>query len=210
MGSAPPPRPFGSRRLPKGNRRSSPSARSRGPRGLPGCTGRPLPKQRTVRPQRCVLSRVFPPRSPRASVAVPRGSSARGASQGFRPLQRSRTEASTHLPRAVHARYVPSPGFRTLLTACSASIPPGLFHPGGALGVRPFRAFPSRGAVAPLGARCLPDVTASDSPRRALRASSRAEPWPVRADPLGDRTEVGASRLRGFAPLESPLPPAAV
>jgi len=92
------------------------------------------------------------------------------------------------------------------LTACSAPTPPGLFHPGSAHGVQPSRAFSSRGAAAPSGARCPPDVRAAD-PTRAIRpASSRAEPWPVRAGTPKNRTEAGTRRLQGFAPLGSSLP----
>jgi hypothetical protein len=49
--------------------------------------------------------------------------------------------------------YDPSPGFRTLLTVCSPSVLPALFHAGSAHGVFPFRAFPSTAAVVPLGTR---------------------------------------------------------
>jgi len=92
------------------------------------------------------------------------------------------------------------------LTACSAPTPPGLFHPGSAHGVQPSRAFSSRGAAAPSGARCPPDVRAAD-PTRAIRpASSRAEPWPVRTGTPKNRTEAGTRRLQGFAPLGSSLP----
>jgi hypothetical protein len=115
-------------------------------------------------------------------------------------------EASTWMTRVCRTRYVPSSGVLTLLTAFSASTPPGLFHPGSAHGVLPFRAFSSRGAVAPLGARCLPDVPARGSPRQPSPPSSREEPWPVRADPTAKTTEADAGRLQGFAPLESPLP----
>jgi hypothetical protein len=44
------------------------------------------------------------------------------------------------------------------LTACSFPSPPALFHAGNARGVPPSRAFPSRGAVAPLGVRNPLDV----------------------------------------------------
>lgn len=122
------------------------------------------------------------------------------------PLQHMRVAASTRITRACLTRYVPSPGVLTLLTACSASTPPGLFHPGSAHGVRPFRAFSSRGAVAPSGARCLPDVPARGPTRQPATMSSRAEPWFVRADPPPPTTEADAGRLQGIAPLESSLP----
>lgn len=57
--------------------------------------------------------------------------------------------------------YVPSSGFRTLLTVCSPAIRPALFHAGSAHGVFPFRAFSSTAAVVPFDTRnplavCLP------------------------------------------------------
>lgn len=101
--------------------------------------------------------------------------------------------------------YVPSSGFLTPMTVLSAPYHPGVFHPGSASGVLPFRAFPFRGAVAPLDARCLLDVSVLSLARCALHgvvarrtmARSRCAP----------RHAAGAehARLRGFAPLESPL-----
>jgi len=43
----------------------------------------------------------------------------------------------------------PPTGFLTLLAASSFPCLPGLFHPGNARGVSPFRGFPSRGATTP-------------------------------------------------------------
>jgi len=125
---------------------------------------------------------------------------------GFLPLERMRNGASTHFARACLTR---------LRSASRVSHPPGgllrpdlpgLFHPGGACGVFPFRAFPSRGAVSPLGARCPPDVASSGMPRDtehgvvARQAMARTRSTPRRI------AEAGKSRLQGFAPLESPLP----
>jgi hypothetical protein len=84
--------------------------------------------------------RVSPLRSSRASVAVPRGSSAREASQGFVPYSTSGSGQSRMSPGFAAPGYGPPPGFRTLLTVFPALIPPGLFHPGSAHGVVPFRA----------------------------------------------------------------------
>lgn len=92
------------------------------------------------------------------------------------------------------------------MTACSAPTPAGLFHPADAHGVQPFRAFSSRGAVTPSGARCPPDVRTAGSPRPPRPASSRAGPWPLRAGTPNGRTETGTRRLQGFAPLGSSLP----
>jgi hypothetical protein len=68
-------------------------------------------------------------------VAYHGSSSAHGASQGFFPFSTSGSERSRTSPGFASPGYVPSSGFRTLLTACPAPIPPGLFHPGSAHGV---------------------------------------------------------------------------
>lgn len=92
------------------------------------------------------------------------------------------------------------------MTACSAPTPVGLFHPANAHGVSPFRAFSSRGAATPSGARCPPDVRTAGSPRSPRAVSSCVGPWPVRAGTRYGRTEAGTRRLQGFAPLGSSLP----
>lgn len=138
-----------------------PSTRSlRTSRSFRRCETPPSRKTAALRPRSCAPCRVLPPRSPRASVTVATGPERARCLPGFRPLQHLRNGTSTRMARACHTRYAPSPGFLTLLTVFSAPSPPGLFHPGGAHGVLPFRAFPSRGAVAPLGARCPLDVSA--------------------------------------------------
>jgi len=100
---------------------------------------------------------------------------------GFCPLRRSQRAASTCLPRLCLARYVPSPGTLTLLTVSSATHPVGLFHPTGAHGVPPFRATYRRAGTS-LDARCPPDVSPADRPRRHLAPSASAEPWLERSD----------------------------
>jgi hypothetical protein len=64
----------------------------------------------------------------------------------------------SHLPGAYLTPYVALSGFLTLSARCSPPSRPVLFHTGGVLGVSPFRAFPSQGAVPPLDGRCPPDV----------------------------------------------------
>jgi hypothetical protein len=137
---------------------------------------------------------------------LPRGSSAHGASRGFLPYSargpgRPRTCAGFTSPG-----YGPPPGFRTLLTVSSAPLPPGLFHPGGAHGVLPFRAFPSRRAGAPLDGRCPPDVHVRGPTRCLPPVSTRAAPWCVRAGSPDETVEAANARLQGFTPSESPLP----
>jgi len=112
--------------------------------------------------------------------------------------------------RAFHARYVPSPGFLTLLTASSAPTPPGLFHPGNAPGVQPFRAFSSRGAAAPSDARCPPDVPAADPTRSIRPMSSRVEPWPERAVHQRTDREPGRAAFRALLPSGARGHPAVV
>ena len=67
---------------------------------------------------------------------------------GFPPLQRLQHQESA-LPRSVQPRHVPASGFYTLLPVYSSQRLPGLFHPGNALGVQPFRGFPSQGVAPP-------------------------------------------------------------
>jgi len=116
----------------------------------------------------------------------------RGASSSFHPLQRTMHEEFT-IKSAEFASpdYGPPTGFLTLLAACTSSCPPGLFHPGHAHGVLPYRAFPSRRAVAPHSARCRPVVCRSlaepsrtrdvSAPRHGRKRPFRKpEPNPVR------------------------------
>jgi hypothetical protein len=58
----------------------------------------------------------------------------------FGPLQHIQ-ERQVHDSRVCLTRCVPSPGFLTLLTACSLSARPTVFQVGSAPGVVPFRAF---------------------------------------------------------------------
>jgi len=53
-----------------------------------------------------------------------------------------------------NSRHLPASGFLTLLPVCSPRSRPGLFHPGNAHRVPPFRGFPSQEAVPPR--RCAP------------------------------------------------------
>jgi len=207
IGSALPPRPFGPRRSPFGNRRIKPV-------GLLPRTSRSshLRQPPPVRDGRWSAIGVAPSSGygRRARHVPPR--SCRGARahavppMGFLPLERIRFGASTQIPRACPPGYGPSPGFRTLLTASSAPSPPGLFHPGSACGVSPFRAFPSRGDVAPLGARAFLTLRRAECPATPNPTPSRARPWPERADSPGRIAEAVRRRLQGLAPLESPLP----
>jgi hypothetical protein len=91
---------------------------------------------------------------------------------GFVPLRRSRTGRSTQTGACL-TPYVALPGFLILSAHCSLPDRPVLFHTGGALGVSPFRAFPSRGAVPPLGGRCLPDVAALPEPSQTRCPDSK-------------------------------------
>lgn len=62
-------------------------------------------------------------------------------------------------PGCCRPRHVPAPGIRTLLPAYSSRRLPGLFHPGSAHGVPPFRGFPSQEAAPSRRcAPCPPDV----------------------------------------------------
>jgi hypothetical protein len=105
--------------------------------GAPECSRhcRPPAGWRAVRPQSSRPLRGVAAAPAARLRGVPRGSSAHGASQGSVPFSTSRPERSRTSPGFASPGYVPSPGFRTLLTAFPAPIPPGLFHPGSAHGV---------------------------------------------------------------------------
>jgi hypothetical protein len=95
-----------------------------------------------------------------------------------------------HSPGACLTPFVALTGFLALSAPCSPPGRPALFHAGDAHGVRPFRAFPSRGAVPPLGGRCPHDV--GHSPWRCA-----AKNWAVRRET--GRTPLlasGTARLR--------------
>jgi len=117
-----------------GNLRPDPSVRSRGERGSPALAFH-LPAGRWFVLRVHATFRVSPPHSPRASVAYHGSSSARGPSQGSFPFSTSGSKRSRTSPGFASPGYVPPSGFRTLLTAFPAPIPPGLFHPGSAHGV---------------------------------------------------------------------------
>jgi hypothetical protein len=75
------------------------------------------------------------------------------------PLMRFGDSCSTiHLSspptRVCLTRYVPPSGFLTLSMVCSSTDCPALFHAGALMEPCPFRAFPSPGAVPPLGGLC--------------------------------------------------------
>jgi hypothetical protein len=63
-----------------------------------------------------------------------------------------------HCPGACLTPFVALSGFLILSAPCSPPYLPTLFHAGSVLGVSPFRAFSSQGAVPPLGGRCPPGV----------------------------------------------------
>ena len=82
----------------------------------------------------------------------------------------------SHSPGVYLTPYVALPGFLTLSAPCSPPDRPVLFHTGNVPGVSPFRAFPSRGAVPPLGGRCPPGVaTPSSCHQPVVSCSQRTE-----------------------------------
>jgi hypothetical protein len=120
--------------------------------------------------------------------------------------------------------YAPSPGFRTLLTVCSSSIPAGLFHPAHAPGVSPSRALLLRGSRCALR-RSLPSWRSPPAPHTIVLVLA---PW--RSDDFGDaagarlaftallrqrspslgRARLGARRARsspGLSPSPGKRPP---
>jgi len=168
---------------------ADPSVRPARPRGVPGGAVRPGPE-----PWADALSELRPlqgmtARARRAAPPYTRTgcSSLRGAFPEFLPLRRSRPAESTNLQAPPEdgacadvsdAGYVPPPGFPTLLTACSSAGPPGLFRPGGALGVHSSELSSRLRAVTPLGVRCPPDVGARAPTRTPPASPPRRRPWP--------------------------------
>jgi len=108
---------------------------------------------------------------------------------GLVPLARSKAAVTSSkdpfsLRRSRHGSQLmpglPYPGYRRHAQGFSPSprldgslCLPGLFHPGPARGIPPFRAFSLCRAVAPLDARCPPDVPSPlPAPNRSLRRSA--------------------------------------
>lgn len=80
--------------------------------------------------------------------------SANATSHGVR-ARSAHEAAGVRLTREFpNSRHLPTSGFRTLLPVFSPRSRPGLFHPGNAHRVPPFRGFPSQEAVPPH--RCAP------------------------------------------------------
>jgi hypothetical protein len=105
--------------------------------------------------------------------------------------------------RVCLARPPTSPGFLNLLTLSSAPSLPALFHAGCAHGVRPSELCSSRAAVRRLQRLCPLDVgTLRASPRFGLTVAGAEAPR--RSRPYPNEEALGAPRLQGFAPHESP------
>jgi len=82
------------------------------------------------------------------------------------------SNGSSPLPRACLARYVPSPGFPTLLAACSSPVSRALFHARALLEFHPFRALPTLPEPRGLSASPLPSCPWSSFLRRPLHPCS--------------------------------------
>lgn len=115
-------------------------------------------------------------------------------------------DASPPRSRVYLARSVPSPGFRTLSTACSSTVYPALFRAGALLEFLPLQSFSLvRSRNASRRSPCL----------RAIRCDSQQpfEPPSRLASPMwsGRRTRWPRAWLQGFAPrYESVAKPPAV
>ena len=204
-------RRIGLTRPPRPWRVARPSASYAGPRGLaePPAVGNVL--TRTDNPP----SELRPLQSMTAA-----GCRTPGTRVVRQPLVRfvapsARSTWRVHSTRDCLSRYVPPSGFRTPLTACSSPDYPALFHAGALMEFPPFRAFPSSGAVTPLGAPCPPVVSrtrvpcepagpmATSRPRHAARRSNSrietdARSWPLRS--IRDQLD-----FRALLPGASPL-----
>jgi hypothetical protein len=171
----------------------------------------PPASRRAVRPQSSRPLQGIAAAPAACHRGVPRGSSARSASQGFFPFSTSGLERSRTSPGFASPGYVPPPGFRTLLTAFPAPIPPGLFHPGSAHGVATLQSLappeePLRLST-PAALLSFPSparLAASPGRRRALNHGSYAQ---VRSARL---REPGCVGFRALLPSEVRDHPAVV
>jgi len=179
----------------------------RRPRGLPHRASHACPKARADRSRSCARYRVWPPRHSHV-IAFPRRSSTYGPPRVSSPSALSDGCVHEH-PAAAFAsatrdcltRYDPSPGPLTLLTVFSATTPAGLFHPAHAPGVPPFRAY-SRRAGTPLDARCPPDVSQVDPPRRPLRRPTAPDHGPMRRFQRAQHRKPTRVAFRALLPSE--------
>jgi hypothetical protein len=112
------------------------------------------------------------------------------------PSAPATNEIHDESPGLASPGYGPPAGFRTLLTVCTPAGLPALFHAGGTHGVFPFRAFPSREAVAPLDARSLHAV----SPPLGSRVTQAPPPQPGTRP---DRDEHALARRQRHAEPDS-------
>lgn len=92
--------------------------------------------------------------------------------------------------------YGPPPGFLTLLTDYAPVDLPALFHAGDTHGVFPFRAFPSRAAVAPLDARSPHAVSSA----LGSRVRSRRPMQPARRRRAKDAPGIDGRVMRSPTP----------
>ena len=104
--------------------------------------------------------------------------SANATSHGVRA--RPAHEASgIRLTREVpNSRHLPASGFRTLLPVCSPRNRPGLFHPGNAHRVPPFRGFPSQEAAPPHRRTPCPHGVSPERPPVAMAVPTVGAPDP--------------------------------
>jgi hypothetical protein len=112
--------------------------------------------------------------------------------------------------RVCLTRFVPPSGFLTLSMACSSTGCPALFHAGALMESCPFRAFPSPGAVPPLGGLCPPAVHPAEprrrsfdhrNPRRrATQHSSAVRDSPTSLFTAATTVRSRRIRLQGLAP----------
>jgi hypothetical protein len=163
MGLAPPPRPS-RRRQPVGcPRGTSRSSRSPVRRGCQGIT--------SLRPRSCFSFRVWPSA---AAARLLLGACPRSASpEVCGSFSTCLTSSPRSMTRVCLARYVPPPGFPTLLTACSSTTLPALFHAGALMEFHPSERFPRPEPHRLSTARCPPAVAARIARWRARGLAHR-------------------------------------
>lgn len=199
-------RPIGSAIPPRTRCDATPSGGDTVPRGLPKhLVAAGASSTRATHPRSCACYRVLP--SPAAAhLACMRSASPEVSAPTALSNCRVHCDASPPRSRVYLARSVPSPGFRTLSTACSSTICPALFRAGALLEFLPLQSFSLvRSRSASRRSLCL----------LAIRCDSQQpfEPPSGLASPMwsGRRARWPRAWLQGFAPrYESVAKPSAL
>jgi hypothetical protein len=160
---------------------ASPSTDYAGPRGLPGCSAACVTREGNQHPPTKLrhLQSLATCRPPRLMLQLARLTLTR-----FRAPS-ARSTCRVHSTRACLTRYVPPPGFPTLLTAYSSAGYPALFHAGALMEFPTLQSFSlvrSRSA----SRRSHTLLPFAGQAIRALQGAVREPRWWPRGTPRGD------------------------